>query len=413
MRNEKKHNHRWVRPAVMQQMTTGNVGKTRAIKVLSLLLLPMFCSCLDKHKGAATTIETASVQTESLDLPVDSVLADVDYFTCASEDEVMKFYSWDTRQGGTSPCYGVICQFFTKNGKSVTEHLGNRELEPAWVSAVHAIKKDDGMTFYITTRGHRISSNEGYRCMDAFMIDHDTLKNVNVLDAGDDLDGDGLVVDYRIADWHFATNGEGWDWLYEYDANERNLYAPLTVYIEETIPVLSDRYRVYHFDGKEFVDCGESAHKGLHESLGNYYRLACYFRTKNYIVRVDWMNEKDSLRYASWSTTLDMSRQPDIVIQGGTYDEEEDTYTFTNGGYEYIVNSCENIPIAGGVSEHHEFLVVRKDGKVMLKEERVNPYDGMNSETIHQRRFGHSSNHFQIGKTSIFNPLTTNVSSSS
>lgn len=67
-----------------------------------------------------------------------------------------------------------------------------RELEPTWVSAVHAIKKDDAMTYYITTRSHRVSSKDGYRWMDAFMIDHDTLKNVNVLDAGDDLDIGGI-----------------------------------------------------------------------------------------------------------------------------------------------------------------------------------------------------------------------------
>lgn len=356
----------------MQMIILRNVVRMKVIKVMLLLLLPMFCSCLNKGKGVTPTIENTSVLAGSLDLSVDSVLADVDYFTCVSEDEAVRFYCWNTEQGGTCPNCEVICQFLTKDGKYVSKHFGDGEFDPAWVSAVHAIKKDDGTTYYIVTRSHRISNHDGYRWMDAFMIDHDTLKFVNVLDAGDDLEENRLVVDYHILNWYIATNGEGWDWLYEYDAIDRNLYAPLTVDINGTVSVLSDRYRVYHFDGKEFVDCGESAHKGLHESLGEYYRLACYFRTKNYLARVDWMNDKDSLRYASWSTALDMSREPDLVLLGGTYDDEEDTYTFYNGGYEYVVGSHDS---SGGEAEYHEFLLVRKDGKVLTQEERVNPYN--------------------------------------
>jgi hypothetical protein len=70
-----------------------------------------------------------------------------------------------------------------------------------------------------------------------------------------------------------------------------------------------------------------------------------------------------------------MSRQPDLVIQGGVYDEEKDTYTFTNDGYEYVVGYSEDKPISEGMYEHHEFLFVKKNGKVVLKEERESPYE--------------------------------------
>ena len=109
------------------------------------------------------------------------------------------------------------------------------------------------------------------------------------------------------------------------------------MYVDETIPIISDRYRVYHFDGKEFVEKGASAHKGLHKSLANYYRLASYFRTKAHLVRVDWLDYKGALRYASWNSPMDISRQPNLVIQGGAYDEEKNTYTFADDGYEYVV----------------------------------------------------------------------------
>lgn len=346
------------------------------LKVLPLVLFPLFCSCLGKDKSASPVTDTATEQTDSLYLSLDSIPVEKDeVFTCVSEDGAMKFYSWNTGRGGTCPDYAVICQFRTKDGKAVTEDFCDREGEPAWVSVVHSIKKDDGSTYYITTRNHRASSNDGYMWMDAFMIDHDTLKNVSVYDAGDDLDECGLEINYCIIDWYNTTNGEGWDWLFEYDAKEKNLYIPQTVYIDEIVPIISDRYRVYHFNGKEFVDKGESAHKGLHKSLVNYYRLACYFRTKNYLVRIDQVDYKGTLRYASWHSNLDMSRQPDIVIQGGIYDEDKDTYTFTNDGYEYVAGYSEEKLISKGLYKQHEFLLVRKNGKVVLKEERITNID--------------------------------------
>lgn len=333
------------------------------------MLLSLFCSCQNKDKSALPVAERASEQTDTLSLSLDSIPVDKDdVFTCVSEDGAMKFYSWNTGQGGTCPDFAVICQFRTKEGKVVTEDFRVREGEPAWVSVVHSIKKDDGSTYYITTRSHRASSDDGYIWMKAFMIDHDTLKNVSVYDAGDDLDECGLEINYSISDWFYATNGDGWDWLFEYDTDTRNLYIPLTIYEEIASPIISDRYMVYHFNGKEFIEKGESAHKGLHKSLVNYYRLASYFRTKNYLVRVDWLDHYDTLRFALWSSTLDMSRKPDVVIQGGTYDEGKDTYTFTSDGYEYVVGYTEDNP--EGQYEHHEYLLIRKNGRVFLKEER-------------------------------------------
>lgn len=349
----------------MAAMTNVNIiiKKMRVFKVLSLMLLSLFFSCHNRDKRASSV--TATEQTDSICLYLASDPVDTnDIFTCVSEDGSMKFSSWDTGMGGTCPDYAVICHFRGKDGETVTVDFCERECDPAWVSAVHSIKKDDGSTYYITTRSHRASSNDGYMWMDAFMIDHDTLKNVSVYDAGDDIDDSGLVINYPIAHWYFATNGEGWDWLFEYDAEDRNLYIPQIVYIDESIPVINDRYRVWHFNGKEFVDKGESAHKGLHKSLAHYYSLASYFRTKNHLVRVDQMDYNGAFRYASWKTTSDMSSQPDIVIQGGIYDEEKDTYTFINDGYEYVVGYREGEPI------RHEYLLVRKDGKVILKEER-------------------------------------------
>ena len=346
----------------------------KKLSILSLVLLGLFCSCVNQSKNNITTADPES--SDQLWHIPDSIDIDKETLsTCISEDGKMRFHSWNTGQGGTCPDFGVLCQFLSKDGKAVTIDMGEKEEMPAWVSSVHSIKKDDGTTYYITVRSHRASSNDGYMWLDGFMIDNDTLKNVAVFDGGDDLDECGLEINYVISDWYYTTNGEGWDWLFEYDAKARDLYIPIVTYVDETIPVISDRYRLYHFNGKEFVEKGDVPHKNLHQSLSDYVRLVCYFRTKDYIVRIDNIDGNGTLRYASWSFKTDMSEQPDLVIIGGKYDDDKDIYTFTNGGYEYIVGYSENTPVSDGVFEHHEYLLVKKDGHVVFKDEKVNPFD--------------------------------------
>ena len=57
------------------------------------------------------------------------------------------------------------------------------------------------------------------------------------------------------------------------------------------------------------------------------------------------------------------------------YDEKMDSYTFINEGVEYIAGYNEDKPLSEGGFEHHEFLMVRKDCNVLLKEERISNTD--------------------------------------
>lgn len=359
-------------------MTSSYIMKL--FKVLPLFLFAIICSCKNKHGNELPIIDDIdslelsfdSISTDdidSLELSTDSIPTNPgDVFTCVSEDSKITFQSWDTGMGGTCPVYAVVCRFLTKDGKTITTNLRGEDGDPAWVSYVHAIKSNDGITYYLTKRTHKASSNDGYMWVDAFIIDHDSLKKINIFD--DSIDEEDLCAFYYIADWYFKTNGEGWDWLCEYDTKSRDLYIPTTVSFEESIPVITDRYKVYHFNGKKFVYQGEHPHKGLHSSVSNYKQLVRYFRTKNYVVRVDVLND-GSLRYASWKSTHDMSQKPDLVIIGGQYDKDKDTYTFINNGHHYYVGYSEDKQLPKGGYEHHEFLMIKKNGKVVLKEERL------------------------------------------
>ncbi len=341
----------------------------RKISLVQVLIVLVLCSCMNKANSGSLTIGLE--QRDSLCYPTGSISVDsTEVHICASEDGNMKFYSWNTGMGGTCPDFAVLCQFRNKDGEIKIEDFCVKEGEPAWVSKVHSIKRNDGTTYYITTRSHRASSNDGYMWMDAFVIDQDTLRNVSVLDCSDDLDECGLEINYLISDWYYKTNGEGWDWLFEYDTDTRNLYVPLTLYEDVSPPIISDRYKMYYFDGMEFADKGEVPHKGLHKSLCDYNRLARFFRTKNYIIRVDKMANGD-YRYASWKSSSTISDKPELIVMGGKYNEEKDCYTFFNEGVEYIAGYSEDKPLPEGGFEYHEFLLVKKGEKIIVKEERL------------------------------------------
>ena len=46
-------------------------------------------------------------------------------------------------------------------------------------------------------------------------------------------------------------------------------------------------------------------------------------------------------------------------------------YRFTKDGYEYIVDYCETKLISHGFGEHHDFLLVKKGDKIILKQPEI------------------------------------------
>ena len=154
------------------------------------------------HYKSGTEQDVPMKVVGSLCFPNDSIPVD-NVHVCSSEDGKMKFYSREIVSDGVCQNYAVICQFLNEGGKIVTEDFRVREEEPGWVLRVHSIKKNDGTTYYITTRKQQTSSNVGFTWMDGFVIDGDTLRNVSVLDGGDDLDECMLEINHRIDDWNY------------------------------------------------------------------------------------------------------------------------------------------------------------------------------------------------------------------
>lgn len=165
--------------------------------------------------------------------------------------------------------------------------------------------------------------------------------------------------------------------MFEYEAKTGRLFIPLTD--KNDYYRLNDRYQVWQFDGNRFVDKGSQPHKDFHSSLSEYVSLLQYFETKDYIIRVDSLADK-SLRFATWKKPKTMTDQPDKVIDKGCRNEYKpinervkcgDGYRFTRNDYEYLVSYSETKFDENGLGENHDYLVIKKSGKVVMKQEKL------------------------------------------
>lgn len=345
------------------------------LRATSLLVVAGCCISLVLSVSACSSMGTSSLKgtanMDSLYYPLDSIQSNGNpVHVATSEDGNMKFYSWNTGEGGTCPDFGILCQFRTDDGGSkiidVSDHDGI-----GWVSRVHSIQKEDGSTYYLVVSFHQASSNDGYAWVSAFAIDGDSIKQIHVIDASplQDQNENDFDVNYCISAWYDATRGEGYDWIHEYDTHSHDLYVPQTI-DASPFPEISDWYRVYQFNGKRFEDKGIKAHKGLHQSLCDYDHLERFFRTKWHIVRIDRMKD-GTLRYASWKASSNISDKPELVILGGKQDE--DTYIFVNDGVTYEAFYQEMERRTNGDTYVTDYLRILKNGKVIDKQEILYP----------------------------------------
>lgn len=287
------------------------------------------------------------------------------YVTIAtSPDGKLRIYSWDTREGGTMTCWGNIIQY--RDGKKVKAY--NRSLYAvvhpedydsnewdygSFVRQIQTVFTSKGEAIYLVNNYFRESSNIGYTSIMAFRIQNGKLVEAPCFDVNGERTNE-IGVEHGIADWYFITNlGDGWNWLYQYDTKNQDLYTPTTV---NEFQSLTDQYDIYHFDGEKFTYTKKSGPFWLYPELRTFDKLYLLFETENYIIRIDQM-EEDVLRYASWKRGTPMSEKPDIVLTGEKRIGEG--CVFTNGSFRYIIHEGYN-----------NALELKKNGKTILYEEQ-------------------------------------------
>ena len=89
--------------------------------------------------------------------------------------------------------------------------------------------------------------------------------------------------------------------------------------------------------------------------MHHYQRLELFFRTKDYIIRIDNL-DGETMRYASWKSTQQMSDTPELVLNGN-YVEKDNTFLFSKGSYRYVVTMGDKAT-----------LKVQHNGKTILQQ---------------------------------------------
>ncbi len=287
---------------------------------------------------------------DAMDYPFEELVDSLDMTILSTDDGRLRFFYWNTGMGGTCP---DIARYTLLKADDGTVHLLKGGHGSPQLIDIYQLKTTRGDKVYLLHEYFREWSSYGAAWGWGCRIKGPTLDTLALFPHGDTAVG----TEYSIPGWYFAANdGEGWGWLFELHGDD--LYVP--VVIDDGI---TDRYDLYHWNGTTFDSVGNVGNRRLHQSLQQYYELCTYFVTKGFRVRIDRMAD-DSYRYASWPRSKETSVRPDLVIEGGRYDEQKDSYTFENEGYTYYVGSF----IVN--DENRRGLVVSKDGKVLLKQEK-------------------------------------------
>jgi|TARA_Y100000746_G_scaffold179283_1_gene157081 hypothetical protein len=107
--------------------------------------------------------------------------------------------------------------------------------------------------------------------------------------------------------------------------------------------------------------------QSLHSSINTYQKPILDWKTANYRVRVDDLDE-GNFRYASWDIDKSPSDKPDIVLINGEIKFSgsggNHSYTFKNGRYSYVLQ----VTVIGCDTSPPGWLEVYKDERLLLSD---------------------------------------------
>lgn len=259
-----------------------------------------------------------------------------------SADSALRIYSWNTHMGGTMRDYRNIIQY-RSNGSIKTfdgcvwdidakpEPDGEESMQ-CYTDTIYTFRKPNGQTIYAAQCDFHFDSQHSYSSLTAFCISDSGLHKIPDAFASSECTSE-LEVEYISSDWHFKTNTNGWDWIFNYDSTSQTFYIP----IADENSLLTDQYNLYTFNGNQFTHSGRDGGHWLHPSIRKFDQLKIITQINKFLIRIDQIGT-DNYRYASWSGNADMSQSPDIIIENGTYDESISEYKFSNGDYSYTVS---------------------------------------------------------------------------
>ena len=242
-----------------------------------------------------------------------------------SLDEDIRIYSWISG-GGTSPDWTTYTQYRDSAG-----FLRFKEGLPVYgvcedltIVGIYGGDLIDGKKLYFLDYYGKASSMDAYSDLHTVWMDADTLAFGPGFRKGNEYK-ESIDLNYYTASWSNITDGEGWDWIFQYDADKNRLYAA----IPDHEKYLTDRYEIYEYDGKAFTYKGDDGSLLLHPSLRDYAKLHIIQHMEKHLLRIDQMRD-GSYRLVLWDEPYKakMSEKPAFVVKNGFSTDEPFIYRF-------------------------------------------------------------------------------------
>ena len=295
----------------------------RALYILAIILISA-CGSRNRSKSASAIPAGQEVDDSLYMDTFDS--DDIEVIVLESDDNNIRISGWEEPHSGTMGVYGSRVEYEWR-GKTLVQQgtIGSTD-ESMMPMKLYTL--GDGK--YILYQYFREWSSQAYIEATALELTAEGLVPVKLFETEEGL-ADNINVEYNIPDWYFRTgNGDGYEWLYHFDKTRKSLYHPASPEYNH----LSDRYVPYVWNGKTLSPGKEVANPFLHPSLSEYQSLVGLFRTERNLVRIDAMPDA-TFRYAAWAKDATMLDKPELVILGGTFNEETSEWVFSNDDYEY------------------------------------------------------------------------------
>ena len=285
-----------------------------------------------------------------------------DFYLSTSADRNLRLFGWKTGEVDGMAQWDNVIQFKTPQGPyvyhgSIMDFSGMESQNVGPLGNVPTLELPDGTIGYML-RANWPETADIMCCMIVpVQIGERELLPLQLFPA-DSTATDGRNSSwcrFSLRRWKERTGINDSKGIYAYDRNFKTTYVPIIEGVDPT-----DRFNLYAYENGSFVNVGEDGGYWLHPSIRNFKRLEVFFATPQFMVRIDRMPD-DSYRYASWSDETVMIGQPDIILYNGSYNSENNSYTFTNGSYEYRVQPWAK----------EDELTAYENGKKILSETRI------------------------------------------
>lgn len=289
-------------------------------------------------------------------------------------DGKLRFYSFDTGEGGTMIDYQTLVQWSDDLGEIHYAHFaypngGDSEDNDSsdFIIGEEELIDDDNIATVLNTYQLPDLDGRPTYLVEAYMREMSTIGAYDVI-AVQIIDGKPTAVpifvdaegkrhtdigyEINIPYWFFTTKGRGWNWVNSFDPSTNSIYLPVMDTEGNMAP--TGRYHIYTWNNGKMVYTRDGANFKLHPSLAEFESIEGIYYTPKYSIRIDKLND-NRYRIASWPLGTLQIEKPSVIYYGTKSKSDPRFFDFKNG------NTTYRIPRPNYRGEQTKMYILKND----------------------------------------------------